>query len=68
MSDRGHFPVQDADDSGLCFVENDVVDFVVAVDEGGAVSWLGRAVAEEGDHVVLVRDLADRLAGLFVFG
>lgn len=44
-----------------------VVDFVVAMDEGCAVFGLRGLVGEEGDHVVLVGDLADGLAGLFVF-
>lgn len=49
-------------------MEDDVVDFVVAVDEGRAVLWLGAVVAEEGDHVVLMGDFADGFAGFFVFG
>ena len=68
VADGGHFPVEDADDARLSFVEDDVVDFVVAVDEGGAVLGLGGRVFEEGDHVVLVRDFADGFAGFLVFG
>lgn len=49
-------------------MEDDVVDFVVAVDESRAVLWLSAVIAEEGDHVVLVRDLTDGFAGFFIFG
>jgi hypothetical protein len=68
VSDCTHFPVQDADYVRQRLVEYDVVDFVVAVDEGCAVFWLGRWVGEERYHFVLVRDLADWDARLFVFG
>lgn len=49
-------------------MEHDVVDLVVAVHKRRAVFGLRVGIREEGDHVVLVRDLADGLAGVFVFG
>lgn len=66
VADRAHFPVQDADDARFGLVEDEVVDLVVAVDEGALVGGLGGGVAEEGYHVVLVGDLAYGLAGFFV--
>lgn len=68
VSDGAHFPVQDANDTRLGLVKDDIVNFVIAVDKGGAVLWLGSGVLEEGDHVVLVGKLADRVARVFVFG
>ena len=58
VADCAHFPVEDAYHPRLRLVENDIVDLVVAVDEGRAVGGLRRRVAEERDHLVLVRDLA----------
>jgi hypothetical protein len=49
-------------------VEDHVVDLVVAVDESCAVLGLRSRVAEEGNHVVLMRDLANGNTGLGVFG
>lgn len=49
-------------------MEDQVIDLVVAVDETGAISGLSRGVAEEGHHVVLVRDLAHGNRGLNVDG
>ena len=68
MSDGAHFPVQDANDTRLGLVEDDIVDFVVAVDKSGAVLGLGTAVLKEGDHVVLMGNLANSFACFFVFG
>jgi len=49
-------------------MEDDVVDLVVAVDETTSVFWLCLGVTEKRDHVVLVWNLADGHAGLFVDG
>ena len=58
VADCAHFPVEDAYHPRLRFVEDHVVDFVVAVDEGRAIGGLGGRVREERDHFVLVRDFA----------
>ena len=68
VADGGHFPVEDADDAGFGLVEDEVVDFVVAVDQGGAVAGLAGFVAEEGDHVIEVGDRPDGLFGLDIDG
>lgn len=68
MADSGHFPVKDADDAVLSLVEDHVIDFVVAVDEGGAVSGLGGLVGEEAHHLVEVRNVADGDLGVDVDG
>lgn len=68
VADCAHLPIQDTNDPWFCPVEDDVVDFVVTVYERSAVLRLRGNVAEEVDHVVLVRDFADGYAGLFVFG
>lgn len=66
VADSGHLPVEDADDARLRLVEDDVVDLVVAVHEGAAVARLRASVREEGHHVVVVRNLADRLVAVDV--
>lgn len=68
MANSAHFPVQDANDAGLRLVENDIVDFVVAVHKRGAVLRLRLGVGEKRYHGVLVRDLADGLPRLLVLG
>lgn len=45
----------------LCLVEDHVIDFVVAVNKGTAILRLGSFVAEEGDHVIEMRNLSHRL-------
>lgn len=59
MADRGHLPVQDADDAVLSLVEDHVVDLVVAVDKSGAVAGLGGFVGKKADHVAEMRNVAD---------
>ena len=49
-------------------MEDDVVDFVVAVDERRAIGGLGSRVREESDHLVLVRDFAHGDVGFDVLG
>lgn len=61
VPDGAHLPVEDAGDVGGGGVEDDVVDLVVAVDEGGAVAGAQGGVGEEGHQLVHVRDLADGL-------
>lgn len=67
MADGAHLPVEDADDTGLSRVEDHVVELVVAVDEGGAVGGLEILVAEVGEEVVEVGDVAHGDAGGDVF-
>src|SRR5262249_40177035 len=62
-----HFPVQNADHPRLGFVEDQVVDLVVAVHECATVFGLGFWIAEKGDHLVKVWDVADWYARVFVF-
>ena len=68
VADGGHLPVENADDARLGFVEDHVVDFVVAVDQCGAVFRLSRFVLEELQHLVDVRDGADGDVGFDVGG
>lgn len=68
VADGGHFPVENSDDARLGLVEDDVVNLVVAVDEAAAVARLAGRVAEEGDHVVVVRDLADGHPAIDILG
>ena len=68
MADGGEFPVEDADDAGLGFVEDEVVDFVVAVHQRGAIEGLLGLVGKKGHHIPEVRDVADRLVGVEVDG
>lgn len=55
MAYRRHLPVQDADDSRLRLVENQIVDLIVAMDEGAAVTRLRGLVGKEAHHVGEVR-------------
>lgn len=66
MAGRGHFPVEDPDDTRLGGVEDHVVDLVVPVDQGAAVAGLGGGLFEEGDHVIKVGDRADGSLGVDV--
>ncbi len=54
-----HFPVQYANDPRLRLVKDHIIDLVITVHEGGAVSGLSAFVAEERDHVVEMGDFAD---------
>jgi len=68
VSDSAHLPVEDANDPRLGLVEDDIVDLVVSVYKRRAVLRLRLRIFEEPDHLVVVRDLADWLAGVLVFG
>ena len=68
MSDGAHLPVEDANDSGLGLVEDDIVDLVVSMHERRAILRLRLRVLEEPYHLVVVWDLADWLAGVLIFG
>lgn len=68
VSDRGHLPVQNANDSRLGLVEDHVIDFVVAMHQGALIAGLRWLVGEEAHHVYEVRQFADWLFGIHVFG
>jgi len=67
VADGGHFPVEDTDYAGLGGVEDEVVDFVVAVDEYRA-AFAGLVAGEEGEELVEVRGVADGEGGVGVAG
>lgn len=67
VADCGHFPVEDADDAGLGLVEDEVVDFVVAVDGLASVFGLRFGVGEEGEHLFPMGQLSDWLFGLNIY-
>jgi hypothetical protein len=60
--------LKNANHPRLCLVEDDVVDLVVAMHKRAPVLGLRLGVAEEGHHLVKVRDLADRLARVLILG
>lgn len=59
MSDCGHFPVEDADYAGFGGMEDEIVDFEVAVEEDAAIFGLGGGLGEVGEEILKVRELAD---------
>lgn len=66
MSYGRHFPIEDSNHAGLRLVEDHVVDFVVAVNEGAPVQWLRALLREEVHHVVEVREFSDGFFGVGV--
>jgi len=68
VADGAHLPVEDADNAGLGLVEDDIVDFVVAVHERRPILGLRARILEEADHLVVVRDHPDGFVGVLVAG
>src|SRR4051794_20797591 len=68
MTDGAHLPIKNANNPGLCLVEDNVIDFVITVHQGAPILGLGLGVGKESYHVVLVWDLTDRLLGFLVDG
>lgn len=66
VPDRRHFPVEDANDSRLRVVEDQIVDLVVAVDQGAPIPRLRRLLREEAHHVFEVWQFADGLLAVCV--
>lgn len=65
---RGHFPIQQANDSRFGFVKYHIIDLIVPVHERAAVLRLRRLVFEETHHVHEMRQLSDRFLGLHIHG
>jgi hypothetical protein len=68
VSNSRHLPIQYTNHPRLGLVKHHIVYLIVAVHKAAAILRLRLWVAEKGYHVVLVRDLADRNAGVLVFG
>ena len=66
MANCAHLPVENANDPGFRLVEDYVVNFVVAVHERRPVLRLRLWLLEEADHLVVVWNLSDWLASVFV--
>lgn len=66
MTDCAHFPVQDPNDSGLCRMEDHVIDLVVAVQERSSVFRLCVFIAEELHQFFMMWDMAYGLLGVDV--
>lgn len=66
MLNRGHETnvLENTNDSGFCAVKDKVIDLVVAMNEGSPVCWLSARILEECDHLIEVRDLANRHASI----
>ena len=56
--------LEDSDDFGFSTVKNKIVNLVVAMNQGSPVGWLSRRIFEEGDHLIEMRDLANRNPGI----
>lgn len=66
MTHCRHLPVQDANDSGLSLVEDQIVNLVVTMNQGASVPRLRRLVREEVYNVLEMRQFTDRNLGVHV--
>ena len=63
---KAKYLLEDADNSGFSLVVDQIVNFVVAVDQGASILWLRHWISEERKNVIEVRNLTNRDSGLDV--
>lgn len=62
-----HFPINDTDDTRLCSVKDNVVDFVVAMYKRASIFWLRRLIPKKRNHIIIMRQHPHLLPRLLIF-
>ena len=66
MPESCHLPIQNPDHAGLGGMEDEIVDFIVSMDDGGAILGLRFRSFEEGENRREVRNRTNGSAGVDV--
>lgn len=65
---KGSNVLKYTDDLGFSAMKDQIVNLVVAMNQGGPVWWLSRRIFEEGYHLIEMRDLANGNPGIDIDG